>query len=382
LPALKITAIKPYAIATPVTDWTFVKVETDDSSIFGWGECSLPGKPHGVLGALRDLQKLVLDHDPLNSEFLWQRMYRHGYWRGGPIQTSAMSGIDVALWDIRGKVWRQPLHKLLGGAVRTKVKLYANIGLSCDADEFRRRGEIALAMGYRGVKIYPLPPVGPVEGPAVLRQVAGCCGAIRDLLGRDRDFAVDMHGRCSAGLATQIEAMIRDTSPMWIEEPVPAEQPHSLRRLAEKSVIPLAGGERLFTRWGFKQILDEQLLDIIQPDVSNAGGVSEMAKLASLAELHGVAFSPHNPNGPVQSLTSLHLAAHASTGQWLEHRHEHHAFMKKICPSFPQVGADGYCTLPDWPGIGADVDEAFLQSNPAVDWTPEVFREDGSPGDW
>jgi len=239
---LKITAIKPYAIATPVTDWTFVKVETDDPQFFGWGECSLPGKPHGVLGALRDLQKLVLGHDPLNSEFLWQRMYRHGYWRGGPIQTSAMSGIDVALWDIRGKAWRQPLHKLLGGAVRTKVKLYANIGLSCDADEFRRRGEIALAMGYRGVKIYPLPAVGPVEGPAVLRQIAGCCGAIRDLLdeharshqtpraerseaadsshdaqrrdanstsGRNFDFAVDMHGRCTTSLATQIEATIR-----------------------------------------------------------------------------------------------------------------------------------------------------------------------------
>jgi galactonate dehydratase len=379
---MKITALKPYAIATPVTDWTYVKVETDEPGLFGWGECSLPGKPHGVCGAVRDLEKLVIGQDPLNSEFLWQRMYRHGYWRGGPIQTTALSGVDVALWDIRGKVWNQPLHKLLGGAVRSKVKLYANIGLSCDADEFRRRAEVALEMGYRAVKIYPLPAMGPIEGPAVVQQVTGCCEAIRALLKEQHDFAVDLHGRCTAAMAVQIEAAIRETGPLWLEEPVPAEQPHSLRRLAAKATIPLAGGERLFTRWGFKQVLDEGLLDIIQPDVSNAGGISEMAKLAALAELHGVAFSPHNPNGPVQSLASLALAAHATTGQWLEHRHEHHDFMKKICPTFPQVGADGFCTLPDRPGVGAEVDEEFLKSHPAVDWTPEVFREDGSPGDW
>ena len=379
---MKITAVKAYAVATPVTDWAYVKVETDEPGLFGWGECSLPGKPHGVCGAVRDLEKLVLGQDPLNSEFLWQRMYRHGYWRGGPIQTSAMSGIDVALWDIRGKFLKQPLHMLLGGAVRSKVKLYANLGLSTDPAEFRRRAEVSLAMGYRAVKIYPLPPVGSIEGPAVIRQVVACCEAVRDLLGSERDFAVDLHGRCSTALAGQIESAVRETGPLWLEEPVPAEQPQSLRRLAEKSIVSLAAGERLFTRWGFKQVLDDELLAIIQPDASNAGGVSEMTKLAAMAELHGVGFSPHNPNGPVQSLTSLHLAAHAPTGQWLEHRHEHHEFMGKICPAFPQVGSDGYCMLPDRPGVGAEVDEAFLKSNPAVDWTPEVFRDDGSPGDW
>jgi galactonate dehydratase len=379
---MKITAIRPYAIASPVTDWTYVKVETDEPGLFGWGECSLPGKPAGVCGAVRDLEKLVIGHDPLNSEFLWQRMYRHGYWRGGPIQTTAMSGVDVALWDIRAKHLNVPLHKLLGGAVRSKVKLYANLGLATEPAEFRRRAEIALSMGYRAVKIYPLPPVGMIESPSVISKVAACCEAMRELLGPERDFAVDLHGRCSTTLATQIEAAIRTTRPLWLEEPVPAEQPHSLKRLMEKSVVPLAGGERLFTRWGFKQILDEGLLDIIQPDVSNAGGISEMVRLASLAELHGVAFAPHNPNGPLQSIVSVQLAACAATGQWLEHRHEHHDFMKRICADFPRVEADGYCTLPDRPGLGTTVDEAFLKSNPAIAWTPEVFREDGSPGDW
>jgi galactonate dehydratase len=143
-------------------------------------------------------------------------MYRHGYWRGGPIQTTAMSGIDVALWDIRGKAWNQPLHKLLGGAVRSKVKLYANIGLSCDSGEFRRRAEAALAMGYRAVKIYPLPPMGPIEGPAVVRQVAGCCEAVRDVCEDGADFAVDLHGRCTTAMAVQIERAIRGTGPLWL----------------------------------------------------------------------------------------------------------------------------------------------------------------------
>src|SRR5690606_6959493 len=155
--------------------WTFVKVETDEPGLYGWGECTLPGKTFGVQGAIRDLEKLILGADPLNSEWCWQRMYRHSYWRGGPIQTSALSGIDTALWDIRGKAWGQPLYRLLGGAVRDKVKLYANIGLSTSPEEFRERAEVALAMGYRGIKAYPLPAVGPVEGPAAIRQVVACC---------------------------------------------------------------------------------------------------------------------------------------------------------------------------------------------------------------
>jgi galactonate dehydratase len=379
---MKIAAIKAFPCASPVTDWCFVKVETDEPGVFGWGECSLPGKARTIQAALRDLEPLVLGADALNSEWCWQRMYRHQYWRGGPALTTAISGVDVALWDIRGKVWRQPLHRLLGGAVREKVRLYANLGLSTSPEEFQRRAGIALEMGYRAVKIYPLPPLGPIEGPAVVRSVAACCEAVRETLGDDSDFALDFHGRCTAGMAVRIEAAVRDTGPLWIEEPVPAEQPNSLRRVAEKAVIPLAAGERLFTRWGFRQLLEEELVSIIQPDVSNAGGISELMKLASLAELYGAGFGPHNPNGPFQSLTSLHLAACAPTGQWLEHRHEHHDFMAKFCTDFPRVDAAGFCKPPDVPGIGAELDESFLKMNPPTPWIAEAFREDGTPSDW
>ncbi|MCU0771120.1 MAG: galactonate dehydratase [Verrucomicrobia bacterium] len=379
---MKITALKPCGLASPVSDWTYVKVETDEPGLHGWGECSLPGKTHGVQGAIRDLEKLILGADPLNTERAWQRMYRHGYWRGGPIQTSALSGVDMALWDIRGKAAGKPVYQLLGGAVREKIQLYANCGLATDPAEFRRRVRGALDQGYRVVKIYPLPAVGPVEGAATLRQIVACCEAVREEIGPDRDFALDFHGRCTASLAVQIEASVRHTQPLWIEEPTPAEAPDALRRCAEKFVLPIAAGERLFTRWAFRALLEQELVGIIQPDVANAGGVTELAKIASLAELYGVAFNPHNPNGPLQSLASLHLAAHAQAFGLLEHRHEHHDFMRRFCSVVPKVDATGHASLPPGPGLGADLDEDFLGQNPAVVWTPEAFRADGSISDW
>lgn len=331
---------------------------------------------------MRDLEKLILGADPLNSEWCWQRMYRHSYWRGGPIQTSALSGVDAALWDIRGKAWGQPLHRLLGGAVRDKVKLYANIGLSNSPEDFRDRAEVALAMGYRGLKAYPLPAVGPVEGSAAIRRVAACCETLREVLGEERDFALDFHGRCSAAVAVEMEAAVRHTRPLWIEEPVPAEQTESLRRVAEKSVIPIAAGERLFTRWAFRQLLEEELVAVIQPDASNAGGISEMTKLAAMSECFGVGFFPHSPNGPLQAIASLHLSLCAPTAQWQEHRHDAVEFMAKACAASPVVDADGYCRPSDAPGLGADLDEDFLLAHPPGEWIPESFRVDGSIGDW
>jgi galactonate dehydratase len=309
-------------------------------------------------------------------------MYRHGYWRGGSILTSALSGIDVALWDILGKVSQKPLHALLGGAVRTQAKLYANLGLATDPEVFRERAAKALALGYQIVKIYPLPAVAGIEGVQTIHQVVTCCEALRDLLGSTRDFALDFHGRCSAALAIQLEAAVRHTQPLWIEEPTLPEMPNALKQCAHQFQTPIAVGERYFTRWDFREILENEWAAILQPDVSNAGGVSEMVKIASLAELYGVSFNPHNPNGPLQSLTSLHLALHCQSFSLLEHRHEHHEYMKKFCSFFPTVNAEGYATLPAGPGLGADIDEEFLQKNPAIDWIPESFRADGSIGDW
>lgn len=379
---MKITSITHFIAWGPISDWGYLKVETDQPGLHGWGECSLPSKPFGVAGAVKDLEKLVLGADPLDTEWVWQRVYRHGYWRGGPIQTSAMSGLDMALWDIRGKVAGLPVYKLLGGAVRKRLPLYANLGLSTDPEVFRTRARAAVALGYRTVKIYPLPSVAPVEGLATIRQIVACCEAVRDELGGERDFALDFHGRPTAGLVVQIEAAVRHTTPLWIEEPVAAETPEALRRCAEKFVTPIAVGERLFTRWGFRRVLEEGLADIIQPDVANAGGVTEMQKIAALAEMYGVAFNPHNPNGPLQCLASMHLAANAQNFSMLEHRHEHHDYMRRLCSVMPTVEADGCAGLPEGPGLGAEIDERAFANQTERPFIPEAWRSDGGVADW
>ena len=378
----KITALKAYGCASPFSDWTFVKVETEDSSLYGWGECSLPGKTFGVQGAIRDLEKLLAGEDPLRTEYLWQRMYRHSYWRGGPIHTSAISGVDCALWDIRGKVLNRPICELLGGPVRRRVRLYANIGLSTDPAELAKRARHAVSLGYTAVKLYPLPVLDYLSGRRVIEGIVNCCGAVRDAIGPGHDFAVDFHGRPSAGFAVQLEAAIRDLNPLWIEEPVLPELEGGLRRCARKFRVPIATGERLFTRWSFKDLLEQELASVIQPDVSNAGGITELVKIAALAEMYGVVFNPHNPNGPLQSQTSLHLASYAPAFQMLEHRHEGHDFAASICTVVPKIEPDGCCTPPSGAGIGGAMIEAALAASPPQPWIPEAFRSDGSVADW
>ncbi len=376
---MKIVSIEPFSIDGPVSDLCYVKVQTDEG-IAGYGECSLPGKPNGVAGAIRDLERLLLEADPTDSEWCWQRAYRHGYWRGGPILTSAMSGVDVALWDIRGKLVDQPIYKLLGGAVRKRIRLYANLGLSEDPEVFRQRTRAALALGYRTVKIYPLPPVGSVVDKQALASVVACCEAMREELG-DRDFALDFHGKLTAAGAIAMEAAVRHTNPLWIEEPVAAESPAELRRCVEHFTVPIAVGERLFTRWGFRPILDEQLAGIIQPDVSNAGGITELSKLAAMAETYGVAFNPHNPNGPLQVLASLHLAASAQAFAMLEHRHEFHDAFARIAAPVVAVEDDGCCGLPPGPGLGGTPCPRE-PGQPIRGKIHESFRRDGGIDDW
>ena len=379
---MKITDIKAYSIESPVTDWTYVKVETDEPGLHGWGEATLPTKPRGVLGAVGDLKKLLVGRNPLEIRKNWEICYRHSYWRGGPIVTSALSGVDVALWDIFGKVQGRSVCDLLGGAVRDRIPVYANLGLSNDPEVFRQRANEAKALGYRLVKIYPLPAIHAIEASSTMRGIVACCEAVREVMGEEGDFALDFHGRCSAAFAIQVEEAVRPTRPMWIEEPLLPEITQDLALLRAHYKTPLATGERLFTRWGFRTICEQKLADIIQPDVSNAGGISEMVRIGSLAETFGITLNPHNPNSALQGATSLHLAMHIPNTTALEHRHEHHDFMRKYCSIVPAVGADGCASAPIGTGIGVELDEEFLRKNPFTDWIPESWRNDGSVGDW
>jgi galactonate dehydratase len=205
---------------------------------------------------------------------------------------------------------------------------------------------------------------------------------VRDEIGPDRDFALDFHGKTSASMAIQIEHAVRHTSPLWIEEPVVPETPNALARCAEKFVTPIAVGERLFTRWGFRGILEDGLASIVQPDVANAGGISELIRIAALAELYGATFNPHSPNSPLQALASMHLAAHCQMFGMLEHRHEHPDYMARLSSHVPTVEADGCASLPDRPGIGTEIDESFFRNQTVRRFVAEEWRDDGAIAEW
>lgn len=318
----------------------------------------------------------------MNSAACWQRMYRHGYWRDGAVLASAMSGVDIALWDIRGKALEQPIASVLGGAVRDRIRLYANIGLSTDAGELGSRARRAVEQGYHAVKFYPLPAVAVLEGPASVNAVVECCETVRAVLGDDRDFAVDFHGRTTAAMAVVFERAIRDTRPLWIEEPVPPDDPHGLRTCADKFITPIAVGERCHGRTDFIRLLEERSVAVIQPDVANVGGITVAAQLASLAEAYNVVFAPHNPNGPVQTLASMHLAANAQSFAMLEHRPDSDSRMSAIASFVPAVGEGGYATVPNSSGLGTEIVIDDDQEPLTPTWMPESIRADGSFGEW
>jgi galactonate dehydratase len=309
-------------------------------------------------------------------------MYRHSYWRGGPILTASISGIDIALWDIKGKVLDAPICDLIGGAVRDHVRPYANLGLSTDPHELRSRARSAMSMGYPRVKFYPLTAVHPSEDPFAISNLVACCEAVRDELGPQGSFCLDFHGRCSPGVAIQMELAVRHTQPMWIEEPVAPENLAGLESCARAFSVPIAAGERWFTRWGFVHAMEERLVGIVQPDVANAGGISEVARIADMAETYGIGFAPHNPNGPVQALASLHLAAAKPAFTLLEHRHDQVVGMRELTADAIDVGPEGWLEIPTRKGLGVALNEEYLSARPCAVAVLQSFRDDGSVADW
>ena len=240
---MKITAIKTHLHSGAYSDLIFVEVCTDEPGISGWGECTLPGKPCAVSGAVQDAARLILGRDAGNIRALWETVYRHGYWRGGAVETSALSGIDIALWDIAGKTAGVPVYRLLGGALRQSLRTYANIGLSTDPEELARRARGAVEAGFDIVKFYPLPPMIAQPPVHLTAQVYDCCAAVREAIGPGRDFAIDLHGRPLPHAVIAIERAVRDLRPLWIEEPVPVEDDAALIEVRRKFATPIALGD-------------------------------------------------------------------------------------------------------------------------------------------
>src|SRR5919199_2233322 len=299
---MRIAEVKTYVMESPGREYVFVKILTDEG-IYGWGEGTLEMKQGTVVAAVRDLKAFVLGEDPTRIDFLWQRMYRHGFWRGGVAILSAISGIEQALWDLTGKAYGQPVYKLLGGAVRDYIACYTHTGDPAVAQELMAQGWTAFKSGpfFRGEAL---------AEDEIVRRAAEQFAAMREAVGPDVLLMCDCHGKFRPATAVRLGKALEPYDLYFFEEPTPPDNPTSIKLVREAGLsMDIATGERLFTKWGYRELLEKQLVDIIQPDLVHCGGIKETVKIAAVAEIYDVRVAPHNPNGPVGTAASVHAVA-------------------------------------------------------------------------
>jgi len=370
---MKITNVKTFLMGVARQSWLFVKIETDEG-IHGWGEGSLEGQEQAVAAAINDLSARIIGQDPTMIERHWQVMYRHGFWRGGVVLNSALSAIDQALWDIAGKIHETPVYKLLGGPVRDRVRAYTHV-FSLE------QAETIVAAGYTGLKTGGMFSRGAMDPGEVAQNLADRIRDLRRAVGSNVDIMIDNHGRAWPSLAIRQIRAVQEYNIYFFEEPVP---PDNLEALAEVrrnvSGTDLATGERLFSRWEYRQLIEKQLVDVIQPDVCHCGGISELRRIASAAETYYIRVAPHNPNGPVATAASIQLAAAMPNFDILEYAIPAPEYLKVV--KRPLEQKEGYFTLSDEPGLGIDLDEAAMKDYPYRQKSYEgVFYKDGGIAD-
>ncbi|TBL75803.1 galactonate dehydratase [Paenibacillus thalictri] len=363
--------------------WLFLKVHTDEG-ITGYGEPIVEGRARTVEAAIRDLESYLIGQDPLRIEHHWQSMYRGTFYRGGPILVSAISGIEQALWDIKGKYYNMPVYEMLGGSCRTKIRMYSHCSGETP-DEISKNAVKKQKQGFTAIKIGIDPPVLNVDNLAFVESQVAKLAAIRAAVGKEMDIAIDFHGRVSPAMAIRLAREFETYYPMFIEEPCLPENVDTMVRVAQSTSIPIASGERLFTRWGFREALEKQAIAIVQPDLCHAGGILEAKKIAAMAEVYYGSIAPHNPLGPISLASCLQLDACTPNFLIQEHPSLHEkwdlgvGYLKN-----PFVIENGYISLPQGPGLGIEViDEALIERAYPGDWdTPRLYYEDGSFAEW
>lgn len=363
-----------------------MRVETDDGAV-GWGEGSLEGHAEAVEGAFASLRERFVGADPFRIEDAWQIGYRGGFYRGGPVLMSALSGLDQALWDLKGKALGRPAWDLLGGKVRDRIAVYVWIG----GDQPHEAGEgarVRKAQGFNAVKMNATPELGWLDRSAQIDAVLERVGAVQ---AQGMDCGIDFHGRVHKPMAKQLARALEPLRPLFIEEPLLSENIEGLEQLSKLTTLPIALGERLFDRWGFKPFFERGIVDIIQPDLSHAGGLSECRRIAAMAEAYDVAVAPHCPLGPLALGACLQLAAttpnfviqemslgiHYNTGG-------HDLLTYCSDPSVFDV-TDGFVAVPEGPGLGVEVDEARVReiAKDAPLWLNPIWRTpDGNFAEW
>ena len=392
---MKITAIETLVCHARMRNWVFVKVLTDQPGLYGWGEATLEWHTRSVVGAIEDITPLLLGEDPTRIEHLWQMMYRQHFWHGnGIVRGTAISGIDVALWDILGKVHNTPIHRLWGGPVRDYVRLYSHLGGGrmedfyetnpSDAARFGELASQAVADGFTAFKSMAVPETMPIEGNRPVRYAEKCVAAMREAVGDDIDIMVDCHARPSPRMGMLFAKALEPYNLYWLEEPCWPETMDDIAAIQAAVRTPIATGERLIGIHAFRELLEKRAASILQPDITHCGGLSEARRIAAMAESYRVALAPHNPQGPVSTAASLEFGFATPSYIVCESVHGDVPWREDVVREGFAVEAQGRIVRPNArPGLGIEINEAEVKKHPfEQEVLQRSFYADGAVGDW
>lgn len=357
--------------------WVFLKMHTDEGLV-GWGEPIVEGWSQATAAAVQEMGRYLIGQDPRRIEHHWQALYRGAFYRGGPVLCSALSGLEQAMWDITGKALGVPVYQLLGGAVRDKIRIYCGAG-GATAQACVESGRAARERGFTAVKTGLFDAVRFVESPRFVEQAVERMAGLREGVGKSVDIGVDFHGRVSPAMAIRLARALEPYEPLFIEEPCLPENVDALVTVARSTTVPIATGERLFTRFGFREVLEKGAAAILQPDLSHAGGILETRKIAAMAEAYYAALAPHCPLGPIALAACLQVDACTPNFLCQEQVCLGEGYLKT-----PFAFEAGYIPLPTGPGLGIEVDEvAVAEKLYDGGWeNPRLWHEDGSLADW
>lgn len=368
---MKIIDVKPFVVDCFRTNWVFVKVYTDEG-IDGVGEATLEYKEKALVGAVEHIKDYLVGKNPMDIEKHWHAIYRDAYWRGGPVLMSALSAVEMALWDILGKSLNVPVYQLLGGKVNDKVRIYVNgwFAGAKEPEEFGAKAKEAVKRGVTAMKWDPFGKnylnISNAELDKALRNVA----AVREAVGNEVDLLIEGHGRFNITTGIKIAKELEQFKPMFFEEPVPPDNLDALKAVRDKSPVAISAGERLYTRWDYKEMFNLMAADYIQPDISHAGGIMELKKIAAEAECRYIPFAPHNPSGPVANAATLQLAATCPNFEILEIMYSDVEWRKDVTNESLEY-KDGYMTISDKPGLGIEINEEECLKHP---YQPHTLR--------
>jgi len=367
---LKITKLETFLVKPR---WLFLKVYTN-AGIVGLGEPITEGRALTCAEAVKEIEPYLIGKDPRRVAHHWQAIYKHAFYRGGPILTSALSGIDQALWDIKGKALGVPVYELLGGPTRERVRVYAH----GDSPEALKTG---IAKGFTAFKTGPAKkrPARYIETPAAVQYAAEQFAELRRVAGNDVDIAIDFHGAISPATAKLLIKALEPYQPMFVEEPINCQEHDVMAEIARGTFLPIATGERVFTKWGFREVLEKRAATVLQPDLCHAGGITEVRLIAGMAEAYYATIAPHNPLGPISLAAGVQMAASIPNFLCQEQVSLGEGYLKK-----PFTVRNGYLDLPTRPGLGIELDENAMADKIGHDWrNPQSYdADDGAAVDW